>query len=140
MKKYLFNRYKVINLALLIITITAYVFLERNMSEDFCISDCSRELKRGIIHPLQEISKYMIPILVSLLLVPAHIFRKWLLVLLPFFSIVSYTRLSTISVNEYGGILQWSRTGMAELLTVSFAVLTLIFVVAHLIYDWKKKK
>ncbi len=53
MKKYLFNRYKVINLALLIITITAYVFLERNMSEDFLLMDCTDWGDEKVAHYLE---------------------------------------------------------------------------------------
>lgn len=140
MKKIILEKWKIVNLVLVFISAVVIGSVTLFAYKGYCGSLCSSDLIWSMLSPVYNIAKVFIFICIGLLFIPVHIFKSWLFILFPVFCLVMYLRLSTISVNEYGGILQWSRSGMGEFGTIIFAVITIIFVIGHLIYDkWKSK-
>jgi len=101
----------------------------------FCLFD----EKEAIYKPIYWGGKILFVILCLSLLIPVHIFKKWLLYILPPILLITFYLVQDISVYS-SGILYISRAQMAENSMFFLAVITVIFVAAHLIYDWRKKK
>ncbi|MFM2381371.1 MAG: hypothetical protein RLZZ76_138 [Candidatus Parcubacteria bacterium] len=67
-----------------------------------------------------------------------QIFQNWFKKVFIWF--VPIGLLITFSTRVYGGIPQPGRGETASLLSGLLVVVSIIFIIAHLIYDWKKKK
>jgi hypothetical protein len=136
MKKFFTDKYKKINLALLLVSsiilcaIIVFVYL------GYCLEFCSYGIKEGLIDPLYSGTKWFSATLVVLLIVPSHIFRRWLFYVAPLPIILTIFLVQNISIYS-SGVLHISRGKMAENGMFVLGVVTIIFVVGHLIYDRK---
>ncbi len=142
MKKYIFNRYKIINVILCVVVLVVLVYMSENYSKWFNETNDIDYIYRyydGIYDPLFTGGKWFLGILSALLFVPSHIFKKWLIFIAPIFLIVTINIVRGISVYS-GNLLNPTRDKMAENCMVVLGAVTIIFVASHLLYDWKKKK
>lgn len=139
MKKIILDKYKLINIVgFVIVSIT--VFLIYSYVEfGYCIDNCSLDFKKGILNPIFSGGKYLAGILGVLLFVPTHIFRKWLFYIAPVILLLTFYIVQGISVHS-GNLLNPTRAKMAENGMVVLAVVTVIFVIGHFIYDKRKSK
>jgi hypothetical protein len=67
-----------------------------------------------------------------------RIFQNWFKKVFVWF--VPLGLLITFSTRVYGGIPQPGRGETAYMLSVLLVIVTVVFVISHFIYDWKKKK
>jgi NADH:ubiquinone oxidoreductase subunit K len=139
MKNYFYNRYKLINAILFVGVLCTFIFIDQFVKNGHCIDYCSVELKKGLLNPLHEGGKILAVVFGALLLVPSHIFRKWLFIVAPVMLLITYILVSDISVYS-GNFLNPTRGKMAELCMIALAGITVVFVLAHLAYDYRKKK
>jgi hypothetical protein len=138
MKAIIFEKYKLINLALFIIVLFIVVSIYVYVTQGHCIDSCSSDLKEGVMNPVFSGGRWFVGILGVLLLVPARIFRKWLFYVAPPVILLTYFLVQGISVHS-GNLLNPTRAEMAENGIFVLAVTTAIFVIGHLIYDRRKK-
>ena len=73
-----------------------------------------------------------------LLLFPSRYFRKWLFFIAPVFLFLTYYLVQGISVYS-NNLLNPTRAKMAENGMIALAVVTIVFLIGHLIYDRRKK-
>lgn len=139
MKGIILNRYKLINLALFLSVLLIVMALYIYVTQGRCIDNCSLDVKEGIINPVFMGGKWLAGILGVLLFVPSRIFRKWLFYVAPPIILLTYFLVQGISINS-GNLLNPTRAKMAENGMTVLAVVTIVFVVGHLVYDWRKKK
>jgi hypothetical protein len=141
MKKIIFERYKLINIILFLVMLIAFTIMNANYNKWFQNADISYVYRvfDAIYHPIMVATKWLACILGMLLLLPSHIFKKWLFFVLPIPLIATYWLVQNISVNS-GGILHITRAQMAESGMIVLAVATGLFVAGHLLYDFKKRK
>ena len=139
MKEIIFEKYKLINLALFIIVLAIVFALYMYVTLGHCVDNCSLDLKQGIINPVFMGGKWFAGILGVLLFIPSRIFRKWLLYVAPVILLLTFTLVQGISINS-GNLLNPTRGKMAENGMMLLAFVTVIFVVSHFVYEWRKKK
>jgi hypothetical protein len=139
MKKIIFEKWKVINLISCVSIAFVVVLIYMYVKQGLCIDNCSIDLKKGMLNPLYSGGKILAMILGVLLLFPSHVFKKWLVFVLPIPLGVTYWLVQDISVYS-GGVLYISRAQMAENGMIVLAIITALFAVGHLVYDWQKKK
>lgn len=139
MKGIIFEKYKIINLILFIFIFLVVASLYIYVTRGYCIDNCSLDLKKGIINPLFSGGKWLAGILGVLLFFPSRIFRKWLFYIAPPILLLTFFIVRGISVYS-GNLLNPTRAKMAENGMMLLAVVTSIFVVTHLILNWRKKK
>jgi hypothetical protein len=140
MKSIFWEKYKLINIALLGLTLFAFAFVQLNYSRWFVDADIDYIYKvfDGIYHPILVISKWFVGILAVLLFFPSHVFKKWLFFVLPIPLIVTIILIVNISVYS-SGVLYISRAQMAKNGMFVLAIITALFIVGCLIYFRKKK-
>jgi len=100
---------------------------------------CFYRFYDAIYNPVYFGGKILVIILGLLIFFPSRIFKKWLLfIAIPIITLTVYI-VQDISVFS-DNFLNPTRAQMSEIGMIFLAVITIIFVVAHLIYDWWKKK
>lgn len=134
MSKYL-KTYKIINIGLLSLFGLLYLVIELYFDTLCTEVLCLYEYQYSYYDPLSKISKCLVFMLVALLIVPSDIFRKWLWYVFPVMLIATTYVVSEVSVYS-SGILSISRARTAELSMQFFALVTLLFVLGHLLYAW----
>ena len=139
MKSIIFEKYKLINITLFLSVLLLVGALYVYVSQGYCLENCSLDLKKGIMNPLFSGGKWLAAILGILILFPAHIFRKWLFYVAPVVLLLTWYLVQGISVYS-SNLLNPTRAKMAENGMMLLAGVTVVFVLAHLIYDWHKKK
>lgn len=139
MQKIFTNKYKKINLLLALVTVGLFVSLYAFVYLGYCTELCSLEFKKSFINPVLSGTKWLSLILVTLLAVPSHIFRRWLFYVAPPLIILTVFLVQNISIYS-SGIMQMSRGKMAENGMIVLGVITIIFGVGHLIIDRKKSR
>lgn len=138
-KKVLFEKCKIINLILTVIVGVVVVAIYYYVTSGNCVDNCSYELKQGLIDPIYSGGKILVLILAALLILPRQMFRKWLFFIAPPIFLLTCILVSNISVYTNSLVIP-TRAKMAENMMEFLAIVTVIFVVGHLLYDWKKKK
>lgn len=141
MKKIIFGKYKLINLLLFVSTAIAFTIMSTTYDRWFKNADIYYiyDVFDGIYHPATVASKWLAGILAALLFFPARIFRKWLFYVAPPILLLTYFLVQGISVYS-SNLLNPTRAKMAENGMMFLALVTVIFVSSHLIYEWRKKK
>lgn len=141
MKKIILERFKLVNIVLCVLALAVFSFMYLNYNRWFQNADIDYIYRvfDAIYHPVMVVAKWMAGIFLLLLFFPSRIFKKWLFFVLPIPLFVTYWLVQDISVYS-GGVLYVSRAQTAENGMIVLAVITAVFVVGHLIYDWKKKK
>lgn len=141
MKKVIFEKFKLVNIALFILTLAAFSIMSLTYNRWFQNADIDHIYRvfDAVYHPIMIIAKWLAGIFVILIFFPSYIFKKWLFFVLPIPLLVTYWLVQDISVYS-GGVLYISRAQMAENGMIGLAVITAVFVAGHLIYDWKNKK
>lgn len=139
MKKYLKEKFKLINLGLFLVLLLMTVFIYIYVNSGNCINNCSVELKKGIINPMYSGGKWLTIIVGTLLIFPVHIFRKWLFYVGPPILLLTFYLVQGISVYS-GNLLNPTRAKMAENGMFVLAIVTAIFILVHLYLNWKKVK
>jgi hypothetical protein len=132
---------KTLNLVLLGALVASIGFF-RFFYSDWCVNKsiyCNYKFYGGVYEPLVNGGVVLSVILALLLFTPAHIFRKWLFFIAPVFVALTVWQVLDISVYA-GGMLVVTRTQMAQIGMIALGAATLIFVLGHLFYDWRKKK
>jgi hypothetical protein len=137
MKKFFSNTYKKINTFLLFVSLVTFVLIYLFISLGYCVELCSYEMKVAVINPIYSGVKWLSLILLILMTIPSHIFRRWLFYVAPLPIVLTILLVQNISIYS-SGIMQASRGKMAENGMFVLGVITIIFVVTHLIYDRKK--
>ncbi len=130
--------YKIINIVLTGIVTLSVVGIYTYIALGLCVDRCSYEVISGLLKPLYAGGKVLAIILAVLLFVPVHIFRKWLYYIAPIVILITINRVIAVSVysSSIGSI---DKIHMAQLGMYFLGVVTIIFVVAHLIYDKKNQ-
>ena len=139
MKNIIFEKYKLINLSLFLSVLFVVVVLYVYVNQGFCSENCSIDFKKGIMNPVFLSGKWLAGILGVLLLFPSRIFRKWLFYVAPPVLLLTWYLVQGISVYS-SNLLNPTRANMAENGMMLLAVITVVFVIGHLIYDRRKKK
>ncbi|MCA9358873.1 hypothetical protein KC926_01555 [Candidatus Kaiserbacteria bacterium] len=93
----------------------------------------------GVYHPVMVTVKWLAGILGVLLFVPTHIFKKWLLYVAPIILLLTHYLVQDISVYS-GNLLNPTRAKMAENGMYVLVIVTIIFVIGHMVYDYRKNK
>lgn len=141
MKKIIFEKYKLINLLLLILF--AIVFSVMNSTYDRWFKDADiyyiYDVFNGIYQPIMVAAKWLVGILAALLLFPSRIFRKWLFYIAPPIILLTYFLVQGISVYS-SNLLNPTRAKMAENGMMLLAIVSIVFVAGHLVYEWRKRK
>jgi hypothetical protein len=139
MKSFFQERYKKVNIILFATVLLIVILLYGYVELGYCLENCSLELKKGVMNPIFSGGEWLAGILGLLLFVPTHIFKKWLLYIAPVIIILTIYLVQGISIYS-GNLLNPSRGQMAENGMILLAAITVVFVVGHLVYDWRKKK
>lgn len=137
MKKIILDKYKYINILLLIIVLITTISIYFYVQGGSCIDSCSLNVKKGILNPIFSGGKWLAGILAVFIFIPSHIFRKWLLYIAPIIILITIYLAQGISVYSTN-LLNPTRAKMAENGMFVLAVVTFIFVLLHLIRDRKK--
>lgn len=137
-KQVLFEKYKIINILLTIGTGLVVAGIYFYVTGGNCIDNCSYELKQGLIDPIYSGGKILVFVLAALLIFPRLIFKKWLFFIAPPIFVLTLVLVSNISVYTNSIVIP-TRAKMSENMMEFLAIITVLFVVGHLIYDWKKK-
>lgn len=133
--------YKLINIILLLTTVSTVIFMYLNY-DSWCLGEdisCYYNFYDAIYNPLYSAGKILAVILMVLLIIPSHIFRKWLYYVAPVIILITINRVLAVSVysSSIGSI---DRIHMSQLGMYFLGVVTVIFVAGHLVYDRKKGK
>ena len=141
MKSIIFERYKLMNISLSFIVLVVFCVMSLNYNRWFQDADIDHIYKvfDAIYHPVMVSAQWLAAILGALILVPSRIFRKWLFYVAPPILLLTWYLVQGISVYS-SNLLNPTRAKMAENGMMLLAVVTVIFVVGHLIYDRRKKK
>lgn len=141
MKNIIFNKYKLLNGALLTLVLLVLYFMNINYDNWFKGPNALDFYKyhHAIYAPIFYGGKWLAAILGVLLLFPAHIFRKWLFYVAPVVLLLTWYLVQGISVYS-SNLLNPTRARMAENGMMLLAGITVVFVVGHLLYDRRKKK
>ncbi len=134
------NIYKYLNVILLLFTANATLYLNYNYS-NYCLDEdiyCYYNFYDKVYDPLYFSGFILSVILGGLLLVPAHIFRKWLFYVAPLVIIATYFLVIDISVYS-SNVMQFTRANMAQLGMYFLGAVTFMFVWVHLFLDWRQK-
>jgi len=140
MKNIILEKYKLVNLGFLLIIIAVLAYMNINYDNWFRQdSDIIYIYKYydGIFSPIFMGGKWLAGILAALLLLPSKLFRMWLFYIAPIFLLITFMLVRGISVYSTN-LLNPTRGQMAENCMVVLAVVTAVYVVGKLIYDWKK--
>ena len=122
-----------------VITFIYYNLLAQPCSSAGPGIDCLYDLKYAIYQPIYFGGRILVVILGLLFFVPTHIFRKWLFYIAPVIILITFYFVHGISVYS-SGIMYISRAQMAENGMYFLALVTTVFVLGHLAYDYRKKK
>ena len=140
MKKIILEKYKLINLGLLLVLLALLAYMNTNY-ENWFRPDTDifyfYKYHDGIYRPLYVSATWLSGILAVLLLLPSKLFRVWLFYIAPPFLLLTYFLVKGISVYSTN-LLNPTRGQMAENGMFVLAVVTAVYVVGKLIYDWKK--
>ncbi|MBP6924319.1 MAG: hypothetical protein KBB78_02000 [Candidatus Pacebacteria bacterium] len=139
MKQIIFEKYKIINLFLFLGLMVTVVGIYFSVDQGYCVDRCSLEFKKGFLNPIFSGGKWLAGILAVLLFVPSRIFRKWLFYIAPPILLLTFFLVQGISVYSTN-LLNPTRAKMAENGMMLLAVVTVVFVIGHAIYDRRKKK
>lgn len=138
MKKIICEKYKIINLALLVSISSLVLGIYLYVMQGHCINNCSLEIKKGIINPFYSGGVWLSGILAALLLFPARLFRTWLLYIAPPILLLTFWLVQGISVHS-GNLLNPTRAKMAENGMMLLALITMLFLITSLILERRKK-
>lgn len=142
MRKVLFEKDKLINLGLFLVVLLILSYMSLNYDEWFKNTDDIYYLydyRDAIYAPIFYGGKWLAGILGVLLLFPSRIFRKWLFYVAPPILLLTFFLVQGISVYS-SNLLNPTRAKMAENGMILLAILTIVFVIGHIIYDWRKRQ
>ena len=133
--------YKWINIILFLIgsLVLGYMYINYN---SWCKGKdiyCYYNFYDAIYNPLYFGVRILTVLLGMLLFVPTHIFRKWLFYVAPIIIVITIWRVQSISVYS-SGIATITKANMAQIGMYFLALVTTLFVLGHLAYDYRKKK
>jgi hypothetical protein len=139
MKQIIFEKYKLAHIILTLLVGLALWWMNINYENWYKDIDTASfyNYYYALYAPIFSGGKWLLGILVVLLFFPSRIFKKWLFFVLPIPLFLTYWLVQDISVYG-GGVLYISRAQMAENGMLFLAGVTVLFVVGHLLYDWKK--
>jgi len=138
-KDFIINKYKIINLILLLLAVAVVYGIHYYVGEGYCRDFCGLEFKWGTIDPVSTGGKALIPILAFLLLFPGYYFRRWLFFILPVPLILTLLVVSNISVHT-SSITVTPRYLAAEYGMYVLGVCTVLYVLWQGWRDWRKSK
>lgn len=140
MKNIIFEKYKMSNIILFLSLFLLLTFMQSQYDVWFKGPEAFDFYKYyyGIYAPIFSGGKWLAGILGVMLFVPARIFRKWLFYVAPLILLLTLYLVQGISVYS-GNLLNPTRAQMAENGMVVLAVVTVVFVVGHLLRDRRKK-
>ena len=142
MKNVIFDKYKFVNFSLLIVVVLLLAYMGAKYADWFKNTDDIYYLynyRDGIYDPIFIGGKWLVTILGVLLLFPSRIFRKWLFYIAPVVLLLTWYLVQGISVYS-SNLLNPTRAKMAENGMMLLALITVVFVIGHLVYDRRKKK
>lgn len=141
MKKIILEKFKLINGILLALLIMLLIYMNINYETWFKDVDTYYfyNYYYAIYAPVFAGGKILAIILGGLLFLPSRFFMKWLFFVLPIPLLVTYWAVQDISVYS-GGVLYISRAQMATNGMMLLAVVTVVFVAGHLLYDWNIRR
>lgn len=140
MKEFLINKYKIINLAFLLVLSIMVFLMDIYRSELFVGKDIKYiyNFHDAIYQPLFNASQALIPILAFLLFFPARYFRRWLFFILPIPLILTLLVVSNISVHT-SSITVTPRYLAAEYGMYVLGVCTVLHVLWQGWRDWRRR-
>ena len=133
--------YKIVNLSLLLLVVVITYYAKNKLGiscpENQTI-ECLYEYKYALLQPIYSGAVILAFTLAALLLVPSDLFRKWLWYIFPLSLILTVYWVSQVSVYS-SSVLSTTRGAAAELSMQFFALVALLYILAHLAYSWWKK-
>jgi hypothetical protein len=139
MKNIIFEKYNLINFALFSGVSLVVIALYFYVSQGYCSENCSLDFKKGVMNPVFLGGRWLAGTLGVLLFFPSRIFRRWLFYIAPVVILATYYLAQGISIHTQNFIFP-DRAEMAEDGMMLLAVITVVFVIGHLVYDRRKKK
>jgi hypothetical protein len=134
------NIFKVFLVVLaLVIWLVSSHFLEKPCVGALQEIKCLYDYKIGIFQPAYFGALWLTGVFIAMALVPWHIYKKWLLTVLPITLLITFWLVSNISPKS-GFLLNPSRAQMMVQCMMVLVFLTTLFVGGHLFYDWRKGK
>jgi hypothetical protein len=133
------NAITIIKVALFALVAAVVVGVRWYFSSGKCIDVCSYELIKGVLRPLISGGQELMIILGLMLLAPRHIYKKWLLWIGAPGVILIVLYIPNVSVYN-SGIISWSPAGTAKALMQMLGVVTVLFVLGHIIFDRHSKE
>ncbi len=133
--------YKLINIILFALVFVMLLFMYLTYS-NWCEGKdvyCYYNFYDAIFNPMYSGGKILAVILATLLFVPSHIFRKWLIFVAPVIILITINRVIAVSVYA-SGIGTIDKIHMAQLGMYFLGIVTALFVAGHLMYDRRKNK
>ncbi len=139
MKKIILEKYKLINLGLLLALLALLAYMNTNYENWFKGPEALDFYKYyyAIYNPVFVSVTWLSGILAAFIILPSKLFRIWLFYIAPAFLLLTYFLVKGISVYSTN-LLNPTRGQMAENGMFVLAVVTAVYVVGKLIYDWKK--
>ncbi len=129
--------YKWINMLLLFSAVATTLIINFYLRNGYCIDVCSFEQLNGFIKPIYFFTLILSIILLFMLMIPVYIFRKWLFFIAPPILLITFFLVIDISVYS-SNVMQITRASMAQFGMYVLAAVTIVFVLGHLLYDYKK--
>jgi len=131
--------YKQLNLFFVVVFGFLSLSLYLYIPSEYCKNFCSGETARGVLWPIYYGAKMLFIMFSIFVFLPVIIFKKWFLYILPISLILIIGHVITTPTDVLG-MFNLGKVGTIQIDLAIFALVTVIFVVAHLIYDWWKKK
>lgn len=141
MKKIFTEKYKLINLGLVVALLLVWAYMNAKYAVWFKGPDALDfySYYYAIYSPIFVSVAWLAGISGVFLVLPSRMFRLWLFYIVPVFIIATYFLVSGISVYSTN-LLNPTRGQMAENCMVVLAVVSVFFVVGRVIYEMRKKK
>lgn len=115
-----------------LIALTLYLFIQL----EYCGNLCSGEVVRGILWPIYYGTKMLFLSFIIFLFIPANIFRRWMLYVLPI-SLFLIIRHVMTTETDASGMFNLGKVGVTKIDSLIFLGVTVFFVGVNLIYNWR---
>ena len=144
MKKIILEKYKLLNIILFLVSALTYLYISINlrMWSEGADAEYVYEKLVGIYHPLELASFWCAGILGVLLLLPSHIFKKWLFFVAPpiLLTILFLVRGISVYANDPLNPLHPTRGEMTENGMILLSLVSALFIAGQYYSYYKLKK